>query len=418
MAFPKKLMKQNTSLSLLKINNYRNFLLTRMFLTLGFQMQTVIVGWELFKLTKDPFSLGLIGLAEAIPAIGVALYAGHIADIYNRKSIMRLAILVLLVSSFGLNLSLHKVLGDSVSTWVFLFIFTGGIARGFYAPASFSLISQLVPRELLARASTLNSTTWQFAAVVGPAIGGFAYAYFNLLGSFAIVSGLMFISLLCVFQIQANNPVQSVQTEPILARLKEGIAFVFNNKVILSALSLDLFSVLFGGAVALLPIFADEILKTGPQGLGFLRAAPSLGAVLTMLYLSTQKPIHRAGIVLLRAVGGFGLCMLLFGLSESFWLSLVLLFLSGVFDSFSVVIRSNILQLQTPDHMRGRVSSVNTIFIGSSNEIGAFESGLAAKLLGTANSVVFGAMMTLGIVGFTWWKAPTLKQLTFEDNQH
>jgi MFS family permease len=417
MAVSKELMKQSNTNILLRISSFRNFLLTRLCLTLGFQMQAVIVGWELFKITKDPFSLGLIGLAEAIPAIGIALYAGHIADIYNRKSIMRIAILVLLVSSFGLNLALNKALGASVSFWVFGFIFIGGIARGFYGPASFSLISQLVPRDMLARASTLNSTTWQFAAVVGPAFGGFAYAYIGLKGSFPILSALMFLSFLAVNFIKASKPVQLVQTEPILIRLKEGIGFVFNNKIILSALSLDLFSVLFGGATALLPIFADEILKTGPEGLGFLRAAPSLGAVLTMIYLSFRKPIHKAGEVLLKAVAAFGLSMLFFGLSESFWLSLVLLFLSGVFDSFSVVIRSNILQLYTPDHMRGRVSSVNTIFIGSSNEIGAFESGLAAKLLGTAQSVVFGACMTLGVVGLTWWKAPSLKALKFEDSQ-
>lgn len=419
MAVSKELMQHNQTAVLLKIPSYRNFLFTRLFLTLGFQMQAVIVGWELFKLTKDPFSLGLIGLAEAIPAIGIALYAGHIADVYNRKTIMRMAILVLLLASVGLNLALHQALGDSVGFWVYTFIFISGIARGFYAPASFSLISQLVPRELLARGSTLNSTTWQFAAVVGPAFGGFAYAYIGLQGSFFIISSLMFLSFLAVSQVKVAKPLSaaSVQTEPILGRLKEGINFVFGNKVILSALSLDLFSVLFGGATALLPVFADEILQTGPQGLGFLKAAPSFGAVLTMVYLSMRKPIHKAGIVLLKAVACFGICMLLFGLSESFWLSLFVLFLSGAFDSVSVVIRSNILQLQTPDHMRGRVSSVNTIFIGSSNEIGAFESGLAAKLLGTAQSVVFGACITLGVVGLTWWKAPSLKALTFDDLQ-
>jgi MFS family permease len=410
-------MSKETTLQLLKIASFRSFLFTRICLTFGFQMQAVIVGWELYRITKDPFALGLAGLAEAIPAIGVALYAGHIADIYNRKTIMQCSLAALLFSSFGLILSLQGTLGSSIPFWVYTFIFTSGIARGFYGPSSFSTISMLVPRDQLARATTLNSTSWQFAAVLGPAMGGFTYAYLGLSGSFACILTFMSLAFVAISRVQIKFSPKSEQIESIFIRLKEGIGFVFHNKVILSALSLDLFSVLFGGATALLPIFADKILHTGPEGLGLLRAAPSFGAVCTMLYLSMRKPIHNAGIVLLRVVGAFGLCMLLFGLSESFWLSLIVLLMSGAFDSVSVVIRSNILQLQTPDHMRGRVSSVNTIFIGSSNEIGAFESGLAAKLLGTAPSVVFGACATLGIVGITWWKAPQLKALKLDEQQ-
>lgn len=410
-------MRKEPTLQLLKIASFRSFLLTRICLTFGFQMQAVIVGWELFRITKDPFALGLAGLAEAIPAIGIALYAGHIADIYNRKTIMQCSLAALLFSSFGLILSLQGILGSSIPFWVYAFIFTSGIARGFYGPSSFSIISMLVTREQLARATTLNSTSWQFAAVLGPAMGGFTYAYLGLSGSFASILTFISLAFVAISRVQIEFSPKSEQLESIFIRLKEGIGFVFHNKVILSALSLDLFSVLFGGATALLPIFADEILHTGPEGLGLLRAAPSFGAVCTMLYLSMSKPIHNAGIVLLRVVGAFGLCMLLFGLSESYWLSLIVLLMSGAFDSVSVVIRSNILQLQTPDHMRGRVSSVNTIFIGSSNEIGAFESGLAAKLLGTAPSVVFGAFATLGIVGFTWWKAPQLKALKLDEQQ-
>jgi len=224
----------------------------------------------------------------------------------------------------------------------------------------------------------------------------------------------MIMAFLALLQIKVDFVKKAATGEKIIARLKEGVTFVFKNKIILSALSLDLFSVLFGGATALLPIFADEILKTGPQGLGLLRAAPSLGAVIMMTYLSMRKNLVQPGKTLIQAVGGFGVCMLLFGLSESFYLSLILLFLSGAFDSISVIIRSNILQIHTPDEMRGRVSAVNTIFIGSSNEIGAFESGLAARILGTANSVIFGGIMTLSIVGFTQWKADALKKLKFE----
>lgn len=375
-------------------------------------MQAVILGWEIYKITGDPFSLGLVGLAEALPAISIAMYAGHMADLHNRKTILLLSLAGILMSSSGMW---YGFSGPLVESWrlpvLYGCIALSGLARGFYAPASFASISLLVPKELLTYAGTLNSTIWQFAAVVGPAVGGFMYGFAGLNFSFATILLLAIGAFISLSQIKPAAQPQVTHQEPILHRLKEGIHFVFQNKIILSALSLDLFSVLFGGAVALLPVFAEKILHTGPEGLGMLRAAPSFGAVLTMLALSLRKPIEKAGIVLIYVVAGFGLCMLLFGLSESFWLSLVLLFFSGAFDSVSVVIRSNILQLQTPDDMRGRVSAVNTIFIGSSNEIGAFESGLAARLMGTAPSVIFGGTMTLLIVGFTYLKAPTLRAL-------
>lgn len=409
-------MSKKSSLVALKIPGFRFFLGTRLFLTLALQMQAVIIGWEIYKITSDPFSLGLVGLAEALPAISVALYAGHIADIHNRKHILLLSLLGIMLSSAGMFYAFCGPLSGSVQLWsIYACICINGIARGFYAPSSFAFISQLVPREILTYAGTLNSTIWQFAAVIGPALGGFAYAYIGIHYSFVSILVLSSIAFLSLAQIPYRFEPKAPVTEKIMSRLREGVSFVYHHKIILSALSLDLFSVLFGGATALLPIFADEILKTGPEGLGLLRAAPSLGAVLMMTYLSLRKTIQHAGIVLIRAVGAFGLCMLLFGISENFYASLFILFLSGAFDSISVVIRSNILQLHTPDEMRGRVSAVNTIFIGSSNEIGAFESGLAAKLLGTAQSVIFGGIMTLGIVAYTQKKAKALKSLTFKD---
>ncbi|MFY8019965.1 MAG: MFS transporter [Bacteroidia bacterium] len=410
-------MSKNPAKEVLKIKSFRAFLGTRLFLTLGFQMQAVLVGWRIFELTKNPLSLGLIGLAEAIPALSVALYAGHLADIKNKKKILVICLLGLIVSSIGLFIgnSLLFDLDNSTRVYfIYFFIFTSGIARGFYAPSSFSLIPKLVPKEILVNAGTINSTVWQFAAVVGPALGGMIYGFAGIDWSFGLIILFMLIGLYQLINVHGDFSPSGGQSEGIILRLKEGIGFVFSNKVVLSALSLDLFSVLFGGAVALLPIFADEILKVGPQGLGILRAAPSFGAVITMSLLSIHKSIPQPGKVLIAAVAGFGLCMIGFGLSESYILSIVLLFLSGAFDSVSVVIRSNILQLQTPDHMRGRVSAVNTMFIGSSNEIGAFESGLAAKLLGTVPSVVFGGMMTLAIVGFTQVKARALKNLRFD----
>ncbi len=419
LAFQKKLMTTKASYRALQIPAFRYFLSTRLFLTLGLQMQAVIVGWEIYKLTGDPFSLGLIGLAEAIPAISIALYAGHIADLHNKKTILTISLIALIVCSIGLGFFTQTFMKSVLSTqqivWaIYSFIFLSGFARGFYAPSSFSFLSQLVPREILTYASTINSTTWQFAAVIGPAIGGLCYAFWGIENTFILIVSFSVLALLSLLNIKGAFEPKSFAVEKISVRLREGIAFVYHNKIILSALSLDLFSVLFGGATALLPVFAGEILKTGPEGLGLLRAAPSLGAVLTMIVLSTQKTIKNAGKVLIRAVAGFGISMIAFGISENFYLSLLLLFLSGAFDSISVVIRANILQLQTPDEMRGRVSSVNTIFIGSSNEIGAFESGLAAKLIGTVNSVVFGGLMTLGIVGITQLKAKQLKKLVFD----
>lgn len=408
-------MSRKISLRVLSIVSYRFFLATRLFLTLALQMQAVIIGWQVYELTNDPFSLGLVGLAEALPAISIALYGGHIADIHNRKTILLISLGVILLSTLGLFYSFSGPLSGSLQlVCIYAFISLNGLARGFYSPASFATISLLVPKDLLIYASTINSTIWQFASVIGPAIGGFCFAYFGINISFGLILTLMIMAFLALLQIKVDFVKKAATGEKIIARLKEGVTFVFKNKIILSALSLDLFSVLFGGATALLPIFADEILKTGPEGLGLLRAAPSLGAVIMMTYLSMRKNLVQPGKTLIQAVGGFGVCMLLFGLSESFYLSLILLFLSGAFDSISVIIRSNILQIHTPDEMRGRVSAVNTIFIGSSNEIGAFESGLAARILGTANSVIFGGIMTLSIVGFTQWKADALKKLKFE----
>lgn len=410
-------MRHAPALAALALPSFRYFLATRLFLTLALQMQAVIIGWEVYKISGSALSLGLVGLAEAIPAISIALYAGHIADIYNRKIILLISLLVIILSSVGIFYALHQSATHATNIqWVYIFICLSGFARGFYSPSSFATLSQIVPKELLTYGGTLNSTTWQFASVIGPALGGFSYAFLGLNNSFGLILILAFLAFICLFQIQIQFEPKPKPTEKIIARLREGLSFVYHNKIILTALSLDLFSVLFGGATALLPIFATEILQTGPEGLGLLRAAPSAGAVIMMTILSLRKNIDKAGVVLIKAVGAFGLCMLLFGLSQNFYLSMFVLFLSGAFDSISVVVRSNILQLHTPDHMRGRVSAVNTIFIGSSNEIGAFESGLAAKYLGTANSVIFGACITLGVVGFTQKFGKSLKQLRFPQN--
>lgn len=408
----------NTKLLPLKNKEFKYFLTTRACLTIALQIQAVIAGWHIYKLTGDPLSLGLIGLAEAIPAISIALYAGHIADISSKRKILVNSLLVLLFCSVGLTaVSSDLFVFGFSERWsvnaMYLFIFISGFARGFYAPAGFSFIVQLVEKQQLVTASTINSSVWQMAAIVGPALGGALYAFVGITYTFFVVLFFSLIALTALLNIKPKPIASKMGAESIGFRLKEGLRFVFNNKVVLSAISLDLFAVLFGGAVALLPVFAKEILAVGPQGLGLLRAAPSLGASITMIWLSMRSPIQKPGVVLLFCVGAFGLSMIGFALSTSFYLSMFMLFLSGAFDSVSVIIRGNILQLQTPDEMRGRVSAVNSMFIGSSNEIGSFESGVAAKLLGTVPSVVFGGCITLLVVGITSIKAPQLKRFKY-----
>ncbi len=408
------------SSSELLFNNkeFKLFIITRFALTIALQIQAIIVGWHIYKITNDPLSLGLIGLAEAIPAISIALYAGHIADISSKRKILIRSLVFLLFCSVGLTATSSDlfILGFDTNwsvNFMYIFIFLSGFARGFYTPAAFSFIIQLVGKEKLVTASTLNSSAWQIAAIFGPALGGLLYAWVGVTNTFMVVIVCIVVALICVYQIETKPILGVKNNETVLHRLRVGINYVFQNKIILSAISLDLFAVLFGGAVALLPIFANEILKVGPQGLGVMRAAPALGASITMLWLSLRKPLRKPGNVLLLCVAAFGLSMIGFALSPYFLLSLFFLFCSGVFDSVSVVIRGNILQTQTPDEMRGRVSAVNSMFIGSSNEIGAFESGLAAKLMGTIPSVIFGGCMTLLVVAITNWKAPQLKKFRY-----
>lgn len=389
-----------------------------MCLTIALQIQAVVVGWEIFKMTKDPLSLGLIGLAEAIPAISIALYAGHIADVSSKRNVIKWSIITMLCCSFGLLIAtsdeMHFSFPDHIIlTTMYVLIFLSGLARGFYAPTGFSFLSQLVDRSMLTKASTWNSSSWQIAAIIGPAMGGLLYASIGITHTLMVVLAFTIFSLTSILMIKSKPIIPQNANESITVRLMEGVKFVFKNKVILSALSLDLFSVLFGGAVALLPVFADEILNVGAEGLGLLRAAPSVGASITMIWISMQKHPKQPGILLLYCVAGFGASIIGFALSTNLYLSLFMLFLSGAFDSVSVVIRGNILQLQTPDHMRGRVSAVNTIFIGSSNEIGAFESGVAAKFLTIVPSVIFGGSMTLLIVAFTSLKAKALKKFKY-----
>jgi len=400
-----------------QIKDFRFFLFGRFFITLATQMQAIIVGWQVYELTKDVFSLGMIGLAEAVPFIFVSLFSGYVADIVRRKHIIMISASFFFITSGALFLLSSYSSGVLVLygvTPIFIIIFISGLARGFYFPAQSAFMAQIVPRELYPNSSTWNSAVWQVAAITGPAIGGLIYGFVGVSASYFGV--LIFLSLgFMLFVFVGSKPLpERKHGETLFSNLSAGIKFVFKHQIILSALALDMFAVLFGGAVALLPAFASEILNVGPQGLGFLRAAPAAGAVVMSLFLAYRPPMKRSGMILLIGVTGFGIAYLLFALSANFYLSLFLLFISGVFDNISVVIRSTILQLLTPDNMRGRVSAVNSIFIGSSNEIGAFESGLAARLMGLIPSVIFGSTMTFLTVATVFGFAPKIRKLSLK----
>ncbi len=405
---------KNNAYAVWHLKDFRTFISGRFFLTFAIQMQSVIVGWQVYDLTHDPFSLGLIGLSEAIPFLVVALFAGHIADLFNRKSIILITASVYVVCATIL-LYMSYIMPELYKTAgvlpLYLVIAFTGLARAFFYPAQSAYMAQIVPRNLYANSSTWNSTIWHIAAVSGPAAGGLIYGFAGIHAAFICVAAISAFSLVFFFSSRSVPLPARNEKEGIFTSLATGIKFVFNNQVLLGALALDMFGVLFGGAVALLPVFASEILHTGPQGLGFLRAAPALGAVLMALILAYHPPIYRSGIKLLWAVGGFGACIVFFAISENFWLSLGLLALSGMFDNVSVIIRGTILQMYTPDEMRGRVASVNSLFIGSSNELGSFESGLAARIMGLVPSVIFGGAMTVSIVLATAGFAPKLRKM-------
>ncbi|WP_367772377.1 MFS transporter [Flavobacterium sp. WC2421] len=403
----------------LRYKEFNTFLLLRFAMVFAWSMQFIVIEWQVYSLTKDPLSLGIIGLMEIIPAVAMALFAGHIVDQNEKKGLLVKCILGFSVISFGLFLLTWPTIVSDYSTRAILYgiyfmVFLGGIVRSFLGPTIFSLLSLLVPKKVYPNAATWSSSVWQIGSVLGPAVAGFSITLIGVHWSMCSVFACSVFALIALTQIGAKPILNPKIGEPIMESLKEGVKFVFNNKTVLGALSLDMVAVLFGGAVALLPIFAQDILKVGPEGFGVLRAAPAVGSFLTLI-ISAYVPMNKnAGLKLLAAIFAFGLCIITFGLSTIFALSVFALFLSGAVDGISVVIRQTILQLKTPDHMRGRVSAVNSIFVGSSNELGAFESGLTAKLMGTVTSVVFGGSMTLLIVLGTGIFSPSFRKLDLQ----
>lgn len=397
----------------LRVKNYRWFIVSLLTMTIASQIQAVVVAWQIYDITRDPLSLGLMGLAEALPFIGFSLYAGYVADRFNRRRIAMAAITLMLACTTAL-LVFNLIPGflHRHGAWPFYaVIFVSGIARSFAQPSRQALGAQLIDRSLYANAVAWRSSTWQFAAVVGPALGGLIYGFASPRVAYVADAMLMVVAFFAFWSIDYVHRPSEATAEPMGESLRAGLRFVFAESVLLSALTLDLFSVLLAGAEALLPMFADQILHVGPQGLGILRAAPAAGAVVASVYLAHRAPFTRAGKTLLYAVGVFALCIVGFGLSRNFYLSVVLLAVSGVADNVSVLVRSTLLQVLTPAHLFGRVSSVNSIFVGSSNELGAFESGVVAKLLGAVNAVVLGGLASLGVVGGIAAGVPRLRRL-------
>lgn len=384
-------------------------------LTLALQIQFVVLSWQVFQLTHDYLSLGLLGLAEAIPAVGLALFGGYVADRYDRRKIIIIVMAAQFLCSATLmftSIYYEKHSTGTISAFPFYGImFCVGLLRGFYSPAQMPLMTQVVPREAYANSSAWNSTFWHVAVVLGSAGGGLLLGFFGKFVTYSIVIAVLLIGLIQMIRISPQPLRIVLREEGMLVSIRQGIRFVFGNQMIFGAMLLDLIAVLFGGATALLPVFASDVLHVGEKGFGFLRAAPFVGSVIIALYMTKHPPLKNAGRKLLLCVACFSLCMIFFALSRDFYLSLIILAVSGVFDNVSVVIRSTILQFYTPDEMRGRVASVSTMFISSSNEIGAFESGFAAKLLGLIPSVIIGGGIALASVGTTMIWLPKLRKL-------
>ena len=400
-------------------SDFKKLMTARFFFTFGVQMQVIVLGWRMYELTHDALYLGFIGLVEAVPALGLALFAGYIVDRSRPLIVYRRLVFVSLASGILMLLSQLPAMAVSLENQIpllFASSFLTGCARAFSQPSMYSLVPRLIPRALLPRSSAWMSSAMQTARISGPAVGGILFGLIGVSGTAAIVCTCLLITSVVLALIEFNAPANSPEKgKSVTEDLLSGAKFVFKHPILLPAMSLDMISVLFGGVTALLPIYAAEVLFVGPTGLGVLRSAPAIGAFVMSTYLIRTDIKKKAGPKLFWSVAGFGICILVFAFSKNFELSLLALILSGVFDSVSMVIRTSAVQLSSPDSMRGRISAVNSIFIGSSNELGEFESGLAAKFLGTVPAAIFGGVMCIGCVGVLALISPTLRKLDLED---
>ncbi|MDQ6757401.1 MAG: MFS transporter [Bacteroidota bacterium] len=401
-----------------KIPEYRNLMAGRFTFIMGLRMMSTVVGWWVYNLTNDPFAIGLIGLSEVIPAVTMSLYAGHIIDLSEKRKLLLTGIILYFIAVLILLFLSTTYTSNNLSThWIaiciYIVIFFTGVVRSFTGPTFGVLIAYIVPKQALQNATTWNQGTWLSASVTGHAVGGFLIAGFGITGTLIVITFLIILSSLFLIRLNRKPSLNKRGEKKTWDSVIEGLRFVFRTKELLGAISLDLFAVLFGGAVAMVPVYARDILKVGAQGFGFLNAASDIGSICIVILLTLFPLRYKQGRTLLFAVAGFGTCIIVFGLSKLFWLSFAALFVGGIVDGISVVVRGTITQLKTPDNMRGRVMSVNSMFINSSNELGQFESGAAAKLMGVVPSVVFGGCMTLLVVIATWFKAPTLRKMEY-----
>lgn len=401
----------------LKIPEFKSFIGGRFIFIMGLRMTGTVIGWWMYLLTNSPLALGFVGLAEVIPALSLALYAGHHIDKTEKRGLL-LKCIVLYLICIGLLLFLStQIISSHFHHWTIAILicviiaFTGAI-RAFSGPTFSALIAQIVPKDILPSAAAISSATWLIGSICGHAVAGFLIAFLGITNTFFVIIAFVIVGYMLLSKLSVK-PVFVTSATKTWQSVKEGINYVFKTKELLGALSLDLFAVLFGGAVALVPIFAKDILHVGPIGFGWLNAAADIGSIISVTFLTVRPLQRQQGRILFYAVAGFGICIIFFAISTVFWLSFAALLLSGCMDGISVIIRSTILQLKTPDELRGRVMSVSSMFINSSNELGQFESGVAAKLMGTVTSVIFGGCMTIGVVVFTWFKAPSLRKMEY-----
>jgi MFS family permease len=401
-----------------KVVEYRNLIIGRFGFIMGLRMMSTLIGWWIYLLTNDPFAIGLVGLSEVIPALSLALYAGHVIDQSEKRKLLLKGVMLYFLASFCLVFISTKFTSShlskhGVAVCIYFVIFCTGIFRAFTGPVFSAVIAYIVPRNDLQNATTWSQGTWLSASVTGHATGGFLIAMAGITNTLVVICGLIAVSFIFLFKLKPKPPATVKGVVRTWESVKEGLRFVYKTKELFSSLSLDLFAVLFGGAVALIPIYARDILKVGSEGFGILNGAADMGSILIVIILTLFPAKKNQGKKFILAVGGFGLCIIVFGISKIFVVSFFALMISGMLDGISVVVRGTIMQLKTPDVMRGRVMSVNSMFVNSSNELGQFESGITAKLMGTVPAVVFGGSMTLLVVIYTWFKSPTLRKMQY-----
>lgn len=407
------------SFSPLNHREYRLYIFVRFFYIMALRMVATVVAYQLFHLTKSSFSIGIVGLSEFVPVFSLALYAGHVIDRSDKRTLLLRCILLYSVCVLALiivtmpNIE-NKVSITTLSFIFYIIIFCSGAIRSFAGPASSAIISQLVPKNVLQYAANISSTSWLAASITGHASAGFLIALAGVHLTFYVIIVYVLLAAFALSKIEKKPVAHNNPDAKTWESVKEGLSYVFKHKILLAAISLDLFAVLFGGATALIPEIADRILKVGPIGFGWLNAAIDIGSVIMIILITLNPMRKKQGLILLFVVAGFGLCIITFGLSDFYVLSFCALIVAGMLDGISVVIRGTILQLTTPDEMRGRVSSVNSMFINSSNELGQFESGMTAKIFGGAQpAIVFGGIMTVIVVIISWIKAPRLRKFEY-----